>query len=240
MAPTLTVAVAQPVTVARDLAANVDAHTHAVRAAAAAGARLLVLPEMSLTGYELDAAPVAPTDPLLDPLVAACRSTGVRALAGAPVREDGQEHLAVLLVDDDGARVAYRKSFLAEQEAQRFRPGDGARVVDVDGWVVGLAICKDTGEQRHTERLARTGVDLYAAGVVDAPEEEPVRLTRTLAVAAALGAPVAVASAAGPATSYPRTRGGSAVHAADGRLLARAGDAPGELVSATLARRPGP
>lgn len=239
VASSLTVAVAQPVTVAHDLAANVGTHAEAVRTAAAAGARLLVLPEMSLTGYELDAAPVDPADPVLDPLVAACRATGVLALAGAPVREGGLEHLAVLLVDGTGTRIAYRKTFLGADEAERFSPGDGARVVDVDGWSVGLAICKDTGEPRHTARLAEMGVDLYAAGVVDAPDEESVRRARTLAVAAALGAPVAVASAAGPTTSYPLTRGGSSVHAADGRLLARAADGPGELVSATLVRHTG-
>ncbi|QVT81982.1 (R)-stereoselective amidase [Nocardioides aquaticus] len=236
-APSLTVAVAQPATVPHDLVANVRAHVAAVRTAAVVvGARLLVLPEMSLTGYELDADAVDPGHPVLDPLVDACRATGVVALAGAPVREGGLEHLAVLLVDGTGTRVAYRKTFLGEDEAERFSPGDGARVVAVDGWAVGLAICKDTGEPRHTARLAEAGVDLYAAGVVDAPDEEDVRRARTLAVAAALRVPVAVASAAGPATTYPLTRGGSTVHAADGRLLARAGRRPGEVVGATLVR----
>ena len=48
----LRLAVAQPPCVPLDVAANARAHAAAVRAA---GARVVVFPELSLTGYELDA-----------------------------------------------------------------------------------------------------------------------------------------------------------------------------------------
>jgi predicted amidohydrolase len=51
----LSVAAAQPACVGYDIAANAAAHAAAVRAAAA---RVVVFPELSLTGYELDAAVV--------------------------------------------------------------------------------------------------------------------------------------------------------------------------------------
>ena len=78
----LALAVAQPSCVAHDVVANARAHAALVRAA---GARVVVFPEMSLTGYELDAAPVAPPDPRLAPLVEACAEVGAVVLAGAPV-----------------------------------------------------------------------------------------------------------------------------------------------------------
>src|SRR4051794_27386640 len=103
----LTVAVAQPVCVGHDVAANAAAHAAVVHAA---GARVVVFPELSLTGYELDA-DLMPTDhPALAPLVAACRETGTLALAGAPVEapteapEDGP-HIAILTVDGRTGRV---------------------------------------------------------------------------------------------------------------------------------------
>ena len=46
----LTVAVAQPATVTGDLAANALRHAEAV---VSSGARLVVFPELSLTGYDL-------------------------------------------------------------------------------------------------------------------------------------------------------------------------------------------
>jgi predicted amidohydrolase len=75
------VAVAQPPCVAHDVAANARAHASAIRTA---GARVMLFPELSLTGYELDAAPVDPGDERLQPIVAACADTGAVALAGAP------------------------------------------------------------------------------------------------------------------------------------------------------------
>ncbi|WP_255429691.1 nitrilase-related carbon-nitrogen hydrolase [Streptomonospora sp. PA3] len=119
----LVLAVAQPVCVAHDVAANAAAHADAVRAA---GARVVVFPELSLTGYELDAAPVAADDPRLAPIVRACAHTGALALVGAPVRgEGGAEHIAMPAVDGGGAAHAYSKTWLGGAEPERFAPGSG-------------------------------------------------------------------------------------------------------------------
>ncbi|MFE2990616.1 nitrilase-related carbon-nitrogen hydrolase [Streptomyces sp. NPDC059262] len=82
LAGTTGIAVAQPRCTAYDVTANAVAHAEAVRAA---DARVVVFPEMSLTGYELDAVPVLPDDERLAPIVAACAETGALALVGAPV-----------------------------------------------------------------------------------------------------------------------------------------------------------
>ncbi|MBV6696836.1 hypothetical protein KV557_06810 [Kitasatospora aureofaciens] len=76
----LVVAVAQPRCVAYDVAENAVAHAEVVRAARAP---VVVFPELSLTGYELDAALVRPEDERLAPIVAACAETGAVALVGA-------------------------------------------------------------------------------------------------------------------------------------------------------------
>ncbi|MCE0762612.1 hypothetical protein LWC35_06775 [Pseudonocardia kujensis] len=67
--PPLTVVAAKPPCTARDVAANAHAHADTVRRP---GARLVVFPELSLTGYELDAPALDPADPRLAPLVEAC------------------------------------------------------------------------------------------------------------------------------------------------------------------------
>ena len=79
----LTAAAAQPSCRPRDVAANAVAHALAVRAA---GSRLVVFPELSLTGYVLDADDVDPEDPALDPLRVACGETDTVALVGEPNR----------------------------------------------------------------------------------------------------------------------------------------------------------
>ena len=48
-----------------------------------------------------------------------------------------------------GATVAYHKMWLGTAEADRFTPGSKPAVLEVDGWRLGLAVCKDTGVPRH-------------------------------------------------------------------------------------------
>src|SRR5687767_14924315 len=96
----LRIAVAQPACIACDVAQNAAAHAAAVRAAAA---RVVVFPELSLTGYELDAPAISAADPRLAPIVRACAETEALALVGAPVHgEAGRPHIAMFAIDADG------------------------------------------------------------------------------------------------------------------------------------------
>jgi predicted amidohydrolase len=229
----LVIAVAQPPCTAHDVAANALAHAAAVRAA---GARVVVFPEMSLTGYELSAAAVEPGDPRLAPLVAACAETGAMALAGAPVTgENGRPHIATLAIDGAGVTVAYRKMCLHGTEAERFAPGPGPAVHEVDGRRLGLAICRDTRFAEHSAATAGLGIDAYVAGVLEFAEDAVVPEERARRVAAAHGVWVAVASFAGPAGGgYAETAGCSGVWDPDGVPVARAGPEAGAIARATL------
>jgi predicted amidohydrolase len=230
--PPLTIAAAQPACVPGDLAATARAHADAVRAARA---RVVVFPELSLTGYELAAGPVAPDDAALAPLVEACAATGTLALAGAPVADGDRVHIATLAVGAAGTTVAYRKTFLGGAEPERFSPGDGPASVDVDGRRVGLGICKDTGVARHVHDTAALAVDVYVAGLVHRPDELPEQDRRGAAIARACDAHVAFASFAGPTGGgYDRTAGTSTIWSPSGSVLARAGTEPGDLARATL------
>src|SRR5689334_18358343 len=105
----LSIAVAQPPCVPYDVAANAAAHAAVVRRA---GARLVVFPELSLTGYHMDAADVALDDRRLGPLIDACAELDALALVGAPVAgAAGQSHIGLLALDGTGARLAYRKRY---------------------------------------------------------------------------------------------------------------------------------
>ncbi len=106
-APSLTVAAAQPACRSRDVAGNAQAHAHVVRATQA---RVVVPPELSLTGYELGAASVACHHDVLTPIIDACAATRSLTLVGAPVEEQGRRFIAMLAVDGAGARLAYRKT----------------------------------------------------------------------------------------------------------------------------------
>lgn len=230
--PPLRLAVAQPASALHDLRANVAAHAALVLAA---GAQVVVFPEMSLTGYDMAAAAVSVDDLALAPLVAACLQTGTTALVGAPVQAEGVDFIAVLAVSSTGVTVAYRKMWLGEEEAGRFTAGPGPAVVTVGGWRLGLAVCRDTGVREHQLRTAALGVDAYLAGTAMLPQEQAEQDRRGSTIAAALGIPVALASFAGATgAGYHATAGCSAIWSSDGAVLTQLGEAPGLVGTAVL------
>jgi predicted amidohydrolase len=229
----LHLAVAQPLCVPYDVTQNAVTHAAAVRAAQA---RVVVFPELSLTGYELEAPALTVSDPRLCPLAEACAETGSLALAGAPVPgEAGRPHIAMLAVDGARITVAYRKMWLGEDEVGRFAPGDKPAVLDVDGWRLGLAVCKDASVPQHQADTAALGVGAYVAGTVMTAAEQALQEERASRIAARYGMWVAMASFAGATGGgYTDCAGRSGLWSPDGALAAQAGTGPGAVVSALL------
>lgn len=231
----LRVAAVQPHCVAYDVAHNARLHAELVRAA---GARVVVFPELSITGYQLDASTVDARDARLQPICEACADCGATALVGAPVRSELGEHIGVLRVEASGASVAYRKMFLSEQEARRFTPGPEPVVIEIEGWRLGLSVCKDTGIVEHTTRTAALGIDAYVAGVLDSADESSIQQQRAQRITSTHGVWVVVASFAGSTGGgYRDAAARSRIWAPDGSLVACAGDQTGGIALATLGSR---
>jgi predicted amidohydrolase len=140
----------------------------AAETAAAAGANLLITPEMALTGYNIGAPAVrAAAEPLGGPMLAAIAGIAVRhriaLLTGFPeLGADDHVYNAIHLVDNQGrGRATYRKTHLygAIDRAQ-FTPGEALTApVELDGWSVGLAICYDIEFPELARAHALAGVE---------------------------------------------------------------------------------
>ncbi|WP_405010795.1 carbon-nitrogen hydrolase family protein [Kitasatospora sp. NBC_01539] len=240
----LRVAVAQAPLVPLDVAANTATAAALVRRAAAEGARLLLLSELFLTGYEPaaiaadpDTLTLAPGDPRLAPLAAACAETGTAVVVGAPVRAAGTGalHIAALVLDGAGRLAAvYRKEFTTPNErAAGFSRGAGGSTVELDGWRLGLGVCWDSGFPEHARAAALDGAHAYLVGALFGTGPG-AHQRRTVFPARALDNTlyVLLANHVGPAGPYTGC-GGSAVWGPDGHLLAEAAeDAPGLLTVA--------
>ncbi|PPK93124.1 putative amidohydrolase [Kineococcus xinjiangensis] len=241
--PTLRVAAAQGCSVPGDLAANAAAAARLVREAAAAGARLVVLPELFLPGYEpalvaadpqhlaLDAAaPLA--DPRLEPLVRACAATATTAVVGAAVREGATVLLSALVVSAGGELLTrYDKQHLHPGEEAVFTPGTAPGTFELDGWRLGLGICADSGVAAHARAAAVRGAHAYLVGGlfgVGGGERE-VR-DRFPARARDNGVYALLSNHAGPAGEWTGC-GGSGVWDPRGRPVVRAGRDEGVVVA---------
>jgi len=137
--------------------------------AADAGARLLVLPEMYLTGYHIGPEAVARlAEPVAGPSAKKAadiaQSTGIALLYGYPERgEDGRIYNAALLIDREGRTLAnHRKTHLfGEIDKSAFSPGEGSSTIaELDGMKLGILICYDVEFPEPVRLLALEGVDL--------------------------------------------------------------------------------
>ncbi len=160
----LRVAAVQAASVAGDVEANVSVAARWVMQAAGVGARVVVLPELFLTGYDpttwknADGCDVTPADPRLLPLRRAAETASAAVLVGASVASGGQRTLSTLCCSPDGGLdLAYSKQHLWQAERSVFTPGRAGGSVEIDGWQLGLGICYDGCFPEHARAAADAG-----------------------------------------------------------------------------------
>ncbi|MGW2041285.1 carbon-nitrogen hydrolase family protein [Streptomyces virginiae] len=221
-----------------------DVRANAARAAALAvtarelGAALVVFPEFTLTGYELEALAADPGlwtaagDPRLDPLRAAGIATAVNvALPG----EGPRPAIATLVHDADGAHVTtYRKQHLFRHERDFFEAGTDDGRFELLGVRFSLGVCYDNHFPAVPGRGAADGCRVHLAsslyGTGDGIRE---RATVYPGIAERHGLYVVLANHVGPAGPWTGC-GGAAVWAPGGALLAEADDRTPSVVTAGI------
>lgn len=165
------VAVSQGSTTPADIAGNLERMAEIAREAAAAGARLLILPEMFLTGYNIGPDAVRrlaePVDgPSAERAAAIARDAGIALLYGYPERgPDGQVFNAAVLIDRDGRTLAnHRKTHLfGDIDRSAFDRGEGPpTIAGLDGLRLGILICYDVEFPENVRLLALAGADFVA------------------------------------------------------------------------------
>ncbi|MER5529044.1 carbon-nitrogen hydrolase family protein [Streptomyces sp. NPDC002677] len=146
---------------------NLKVLDEAAGRAAAAGAALLVAPEMFLTGYAIgdDIARLAePADgDCADAIAELAHRHGLAITYGYPERAGDAVHNSAQLISADGTRLAnYRKSHLfGGFERDHFTPGDQPVVqAELNGLTVGIMICYDVEFPELVRAHALAGTDL--------------------------------------------------------------------------------
>lgn len=240
-----TMAVAQTCPVRGDVHANTEEHLRLIACAAAEGATVVLFPELSLTGYEIELARVlafTDADPRLTPLRDAARQAAVHAVVGAPVLVDGRLHIGAFVLRPDGSTGLYTKRRLGAfsasaardgvvppAEATAFEPGSHDAPVPFGDGAAALAVCADIGDPAHVRRAADAGAAAYLASMFVIPSEfdgDEQRLTR---YATEHGLVIAMANY-GAATGGLAAAGRSSIWSGAGELLVRL-DAAGSGVA---------
>lgn len=158
-----------------------------VRAAAAEGARLVVLPELfDLPYFCKDQSAdwfrfAAPLDghPAIVPMTALAAELGVVLIAGFFEKINQCHFNSVAVIDDDGTLAGvYRKSHIPDghgyQEKYYFSPGDcGFRVFSTGAGRLGCAICWDQWFPEAARVMALKGAELliYPTAIGSEPDD---------------------------------------------------------------------
>ena len=151
-----------------DVAGNIARMSAAALEAARDGAKILVCPEMMLSGYRIGSEEIErlaePADgPSAASISAVASRVGIHIAYGYPERCDGIIYNSAQLIGADGRqRLNYRKTHLfGDDERSAFTAGAGEwAIADIDGWRTGLLICYDVEFPEAVRALALEGADL--------------------------------------------------------------------------------
>ncbi len=228
---TIRLALVQENATVGDLAGNAELALQGYRECVAAGADLIILPELFLTGYP-------PEDLLLIPgFVADCEQAitdlageigDVPLLIGAPVLESGQLRNAAVLMQGHSVVDRYSKTLLPNygpfDEQRYFAPATAPGRLVLNGVRIGVTVCEDLWQPDPVaSQLAGQGVELLV-NLSASPyhrEKPGIRQSVFAQRAAQAGVPVAVCNLVGGQDELVFD-GRSFVVGPDGGVLAQA------------------
>ncbi|MFD7713003.1 nitrilase-related carbon-nitrogen hydrolase [Streptomyces sp. NPDC059786] len=219
-----------------DLAHNKELARDAVRRALADRADVVVLPELTTSGYvfasseEARHTAITATDPFFDDLTAMLSGTDTVVVLGFCEGESGDGgggtgrtggdmlYNSAAVVDASGVRTVYRKTHLWDRETLFFTPGDQAPpVVTTAHGRIGVLICYDLEFPEMPRRLALAGADLIVVPtnwpLTDVPAgERPAEITQAQAAARANGLYIVCADRGGTERGQEWTRGTAVIN----------------------------
>jgi predicted amidohydrolase len=169
---------------------NVDRHIEKMTLARERGARVVIFPELSLTGYNLRDAvgemAVGGDSPAIQRLIAA--SEGICVIAGFVERGVKNRLFNAALCGENFALVGvHRKVFLPTygmfEEGRYFNSGDRLTVLPVSWGKIGIAICEDAWHPEFIMQYAGFHIDclviIAASPVRGTPHDAGIRNQET-------------------------------------------------------------
>jgi predicted amidohydrolase len=214
--------------------ANLVEHRRLVELAASHGAHVVVFPELSLTGYELELAEelaMSKDDPRLSTLADAAVAHSLTIIAGAPVRNGRALHIGAFIVSPERTMSLYTKQHLGAfgesarrdgrvppPEASVFEPGELDPLVPFAGGPGAVAICADIGRASHPKRAAERGAKAYLASMFVIPSDFDGDSSRLCRYAAEHSMLVAFSNFGSP-TGGLASAGRSSIWSEQGELL---------------------
>jgi predicted amidohydrolase len=207
-----------------ELEYNTQLARDAVERALTEGADVVILPELTTSGYvfadveEARRTAIDTDHPFFTDLKALLADTTTVVVLGFCEAADGRLFNSAAVVDADGVRTVYRKTHLWDRETLFFTPGDRmAPVVTTPHGRIGVLICYDMEFPEMPRRLATAGADLIAVPTNwprdERPaDERPAEIIQAQAAARANGLHIACADRSGTERGQEWTHGTAVIN----------------------------
>ncbi|MDR9829025.1 carbon-nitrogen hydrolase family protein [Vibrio sp. FNV 38] len=167
----VTISLAQIPIVRGDLCGNIKNHIKMIKQSSYFKADVVVFPELSLTGYELDLADelaFAPEALSFEELSQASVENEIIVIAGCPLKSEHslKPTIGAVICFPDGSVQFYSKQYLHEGESKYCSFGSTDYFFTVNGYQIGLAICADFTAPEHSQRAKKLGADIYVVSAL--------------------------------------------------------------------------
>ena len=190
MNASITISLAQVPVVKGNVQANLSSHLAMIERSSALGADVVVFPELSLIGYELEliGEQAFSHDPSnFTSLSQAAIEHNVVVIVGCPLKTPGAAKPAIgaVICFPNGAVKFYSKQYLHKGEEVYCSSGAEDYLFNIKGYRVALAICSDFSSPEHSLKARDLGADIYivSALISDSGIEPDAKLLSNIAEA---------------------------------------------------------
>lgn len=148
-----------------NISKNIEAHKKLCASAASQGAKIIMFPELSLTGYEPDLLPelaIGRSSPLIKELSNTAVEKRLTVIAGCPLRSGRvKPYIGAVIFHPNGEVNYYKKQYLHQGENEYSVAGDENYSFSVDQVKFTLAVCADFTEPQHFNDAKDSNTDVY-------------------------------------------------------------------------------
>lgn len=149
---------------------NLNIHLSYISESSSIGADLVVFPELSLSGYELELAEKLAfhkESPEFKTLSKSSIDNNIIVIAGCPLaNEEYKPAIGAVICFPNGNIDFYLKQFLHEGEGKYCSSGTEDYLFSAGGYRLALAVCADFSEPKHQKNAAEGGADIYIASAL--------------------------------------------------------------------------
>lgn len=154
-----------------NLCGNLENHIEMIERSSYYKADVVVFPELSLIGYELDLAEklaFLPEPLSFKELSQASVDNEIIVIAGCPLKVNGSSKptIGAVVCFPDGLVQFYSKQYLHKGEDKYCSVGTTDYIFTVNGYQIALAICADFTVPEHSQRAKKLGADAYVVSAL--------------------------------------------------------------------------